>query len=77
MVGITRNARHMDSGTDKATKNAFVVPFQDSNAIANAAFELIENSELRSKISQQGKKDVNNLFTLDEMINKLEFIYDN
>ena len=58
-------------------KNAFVVPFQDSNAIANAVFELIENPELKSKISHQGKKDVNNLFTLDEMIKKLEFIYDN
>lgn len=57
-------------------KNALVVPFQDSNRIAEAVKELIENPQLRNQLKTQGKKDVWELFTLDKMIQRLESIYD-
>jgi glycosyltransferase involved in cell wall biosynthesis len=61
----------------KDKKNALVVPFKNSDRIAEAVMELIENPDLRKQISKQGKEDVHNLFTLDKMIHRLETIYDN
>ncbi len=58
-------------------KNAMVVPFENSEKIVDAVFELVENKALQNQLKLQGKKDVYNLFTLDKMIQGLEKIYDN
>lgn len=57
-------------------KNALVVPFENSERIASAVIELLSNKELCKQLTTQGRQDVQNLFTLDKMIHKLEAIYD-
>jgi glycosyltransferase involved in cell wall biosynthesis len=57
-------------------KNALVVPFENSERIASAVIELLSNKELCKQLTTQGRVDVQNLFTLDKMIHKLEAIYD-
>lgn len=57
-------------------KNALVVPFENSERIASAVIELLSNKELCKQLNTQGRQDVQNLFTLDKMIHKLEAIYD-
>ena len=56
-------------------KNALVVPFENSESVAEAVITLIENKALQEQITRQGKKDVYELFTLDKMIQHLENIY--
>jgi len=57
-------------------QNALVVPFNDSEAIYGAVTELLENDELRETLVRNGKKDVQELFTLDKMIRSLEALYE-
>ena len=57
-------------------KNALVVPFENSESTVKAVREMMENPDLRKKLSEQGKKDVWSLFKLSTMIEKLENIYD-
>lgn len=57
-------------------QNAWVVPFRDSEAIYGAMQEIISGDVLREKIISQGKEDVHKLFTLEQMINKLEHLYE-
>lgn len=57
-------------------KEAIVVPFCDSKAIAKAVNELVQDAELRSKITHHAKKMVQDRFTLDKMIAELEKCYD-
>jgi glycosyltransferase involved in cell wall biosynthesis len=56
-------------------ENALVVRYQDSDGIYDAIIELINNPELSNKIINNGKRDVQQLFQLNQMINKLEDLY--
>ena len=59
----------------KDRENAIVVPYENSEAIYNAIMEILNNKELRNKIILNGKRDVQKLFQLSEMIYKLEELY--
>lgn len=56
-------------------KNAIIVPYMDSEAIYNAATELIENKTLCAFLKDNGEKDIRQKFTLDKMILSLEQLY--
>ncbi len=56
-------------------ENALVVDFQNSEQIYQSMCNLLEHKELRDKLSVNGKKDVEQLFSLPLMIHKLEKIY--
>lgn len=55
--------------------NAIVVPFQNSLAIENGIFNLLENDKLKNDIIKHGKEDIKQLFSIDTMILKLENLY--
>lgn len=55
-------------------KNAIVVPYKDSIAIANAIEKLLHNAELRSKLITKGKESIEQ-FDLTNFIQKLERLY--
>lgn len=57
-------------------ENAWVVPFQDSEKIAEAIRNLVQNNNLRNKITQNGKDITHKLFNLQTMITKLEGLYE-
>lgn len=57
-------------------KNAWVVPFQNSEKIAEAIQNLLQNNDLRNKIIHNGKESIQNLFNLQTMIAKLEGLYE-
>ena len=59
----------------KHKENAFVVPFENAEAIYEGICCLLENDALRNSIIEKGKNDVNNLFTIDKMISALEELY--
>jgi glycosyltransferase involved in cell wall biosynthesis len=59
----------------KDRENALVVPFQDSHAILNAMLELEKSQLLCNRIIEKGKKDVQDLFRLDQMVTKLQEVY--
>ncbi|MDW8297167.1 MAG: glycosyltransferase family 4 protein, partial [Raineya sp.] len=59
----------------KHQENAWVVPFQDSQAIAEGISILLQNENLRNKIIQNGKKSIQKMFNLQAMIEKLESLY--
>ena len=56
-------------------ENALVVDFQNSEQIYQSMCTLLEHKELRDKLSANGKKAVEQLFSLPLMIHKLEKIY--
>lgn len=56
-------------------KNAIVVDFNSSEEIYNAIIELISNESLKNKIIENGRKDIEEYFSLSLMIKKLEKIY--
>ncbi|HEY8933793.1 MAG TPA: glycosyltransferase family 4 protein [Cyclobacteriaceae bacterium] len=56
-------------------ENALVVPFQQSDAIAEAAKTLLSNNELRNKLIENGKQSLAS-FSLSKMIDKLEEVYE-
>jgi glycosyltransferase involved in cell wall biosynthesis len=56
-------------------KNALVVPFKNSSAIYESMIQLLENSELRNHIIQQGKQDVQELFSFNQYISNLVELY--
>lgn len=55
--------------------NALVVSFNSSDEIYDAIIELIHNDKLRNLIIENGRKDIEQLFSLSLMIEKLENIY--
>ncbi len=57
-------------------ENAWVVPFQNSEKITEAIRILLQNSDLRNKIIQNGKESIQKLFNLQTMISKLESLYE-
>ncbi len=56
-------------------KNALLVNFKDSSSILTAIKKILSDKELCKSLSDQGKKDVQKLFSLDGMIAKLETVY--
>lgn len=56
--------------------NALVVPYENSDAIYNAMIELLEKKSLTTSLIFNGKKDVNQRFSLDKMIRSLEKLYE-
>ena len=56
-------------------ENAYVVPYQDADAIYAGMLELIRNKELRNNIISQGRRDVAAQFNLPVMIGALEALY--
>lgn len=59
----------------KDKHNAIVVPYKSEDDIYAAVLELLNNEDLRSKIIQNGKNDVNRLFKLSNMIESFEKLY--
>ncbi|MDO1448850.1 glycosyltransferase family 4 protein [Rhodocytophaga aerolata] len=57
-------------------KNALVVPFKDSEAIYESILKILENRDLKNRLIAEGKKDVNKFFELQQMIMKLEQMYE-
>ncbi|QMU27570.1 glycosyltransferase family 4 protein [Adhaeribacter radiodurans] len=57
-------------------KNAYIVSHKNSEEIYEAIIEVLGDASLRSSIIRKGKVDVFARFTLKEMINKLEKIYE-
>jgi glycosyltransferase involved in cell wall biosynthesis len=57
-------------------RNAVVVPFCDSDAIADALHRILSDNILRGKLSLQGRQDVTGEFSLDHMITALIEIYE-
>ncbi|HVE56702.1 MAG TPA: glycosyltransferase family 4 protein [Pyrinomonadaceae bacterium] len=56
-------------------ENALIVGFEDSEQVYEAIVKLLEDKELREKLSETGKADVKELFSLEKMIGKLEKLY--
>ncbi len=56
-------------------ENALVVPHKDSRAIFNAINTILTNKTLAEHLRDNGKKNVQTLFELNTMINKLEELY--
>ncbi len=58
-------------------QNAFVVNYKDSQGIYQAMNEILQHTQQRQQLVNQGKKDIQSLFELNTMINKLEHMYNN
>lgn len=56
-------------------KNAIVVPYRNSEEIANSLRFLLDNQEEARKLACQGQQDVIKLFDLQRMIDGLEALY--
>lgn len=56
-------------------QNALVVDYKDSQGIYQAMNKILQNTSLRQQLVEQGKKDVQSLFELNTMIDKLEHMY--
>jgi glycosyltransferase involved in cell wall biosynthesis len=56
-------------------ENALVVDFTNSDQIYESVLRLLDDGELRKKLSENGKSDVKKLFSLEQMIGKLERLY--
>ncbi|CAN5506736.1 glycosyltransferase family 4 protein [soil metagenome] len=57
-------------------KNALVVPYKNSEKIFESVNFLLNNITIASKLKEQGKADVNKMFSLDKMISLLENLYE-
>lgn len=60
----------------KNNENAIVVPYQNSEAIADAIQLLLDNSVLCNKIMQNGYRTAQD-FSIEKKIKALEFLYEN
>lgn len=56
--------------------NALIVPYQNSEEIYNAMKELLGNKNLTTNLISNGKKDVEQRFSIDKMILSLEQLYE-
>lgn len=56
-------------------QNALVVPYQDSEAIAEALLRLLDDATLSQKLIENGKKSIKPRFELSNMIQALEKLY--
>jgi glycosyltransferase involved in cell wall biosynthesis len=57
-------------------KNAWVVPFKNSESIVAAMKEILSEPGLIKKVTEAGKQDVFQRFGLEQMITKLEYLYE-
>lgn len=57
-------------------ENAMVVPFRDAEAIEKAVIDILENNDLRNRLTAQGMKDVRALFEIETMLNALKKLYE-
>lgn len=57
-------------------ENALIVPFENAKAIEEALFTILEDDALRTHIKQNAKLNLDNYFSLNLMINKLEQLYE-
>lgn len=57
-------------------QEALVVPYRNSDAIANAILRYCNDKTLRTSISERAKKEVHAQFRIADMIKELEAIYD-
>lgn len=56
-------------------RNALVVPYQDSKAIQDAIYMLLNDAALSAQCQQNGRVDVHTLFSLQPYLDKLENLY--
>jgi glycosyltransferase involved in cell wall biosynthesis len=56
-------------------ENALVVDYKNEDQIYRAMKTLIQNQDLRNSLIKNGRGDLNKLFNIDRMIDKLEIIY--
>jgi len=59
----------------RQNENALVVPYQNSEAIYLACKHLLKNTDFAKKLAQNGYNSVIQLFSLENMIQKLKNIY--
>lgn len=57
-------------------KTGLLIPPCDSNALATALLDLLNDRELRNSMGSEGLKRVNEIFTLESMIRKTEELYE-
>jgi glycosyltransferase involved in cell wall biosynthesis len=57
-------------------KNAFVVPYKNSQAIAENFLFILQNQEKARSVAKQGYIDVQQEFSLEKMIHSLENLYE-
>ena len=57
--------------------NALVVPFKNSGAIYEAMLQILQDKDLRQKLSANGYNSVKDSFGLSRMIRQLEELYEN
>ena len=58
------------------SKTGFLIRSRDSHLIAEKVIELYHNSQLRINFGNEGRKLVENNYTLDGMIEKMETLYE-
>jgi glycosyltransferase involved in cell wall biosynthesis len=56
-------------------KNGLVVDFKNSEEITTAIVRILNDTDLQKRLTEQGKKDVEKRFSLEEFINRLEQLY--
>ncbi len=56
-------------------ETGFLVPPKDSKALADKISQLIDNEDLRIKMGEMGRKRVESMFSLQEMIHRYEEVY--
>lgn len=56
-------------------RNALVVPFEDAEAIRTALLRLMDDATLAQRIAAQGREDVLNQFSFEQMFANLRSIY--
>ncbi len=56
-------------------ENALLVNFQDQESIYRAIIKLLADPTLRDRLKREGRADVRKLFTVENMIGKLEDLY--
>jgi len=56
-------------------QNALVVPYQNSEAIKRSLEMILQDAELRNKITERGKEDVWKLFHANQLGGQLDLVY--
>jgi glycosyltransferase involved in cell wall biosynthesis len=57
-------------------KHALVVPYRNSELIKDAIFDLLNSEELRSQLVTDSERIIGEQFSIEEMINEIEALYD-
>jgi glycosyltransferase involved in cell wall biosynthesis len=67
--GITEIIKHRETG--------FMISAKNPHAIASAVIKLYENPDLRKKLGEKGRKLVEEKYSFNKMIDKIEEVYKN